>query len=332
MGRRLYIFKSGRLSRKNNTLFIENQNDNTKRYIPVENVSEIHMFGEVDFNKDALEFLSQNEILLHLYNKYEYYTGSFYPREHLRNGEILLKQSEHYQQSAKRLAIARKFVEGSIKNMMVVIKYYKNRGKDLSTILKKLNGFLEEIKIVKNVDSLMGVEGNSRDTYYGAFDIIINDKKFPFNVRSRRPPSNELNAMISFGNSIMYSTILSEIYKTHLDPSIGYLHTSNFRRFSLNLDVSEIFKPILVDRTIFSMLNKKTIKKSDFSSHLNGIYMNENGKIRFIEALEKQLSTTVLHPKLKRKVSYKYMIRLELYKLEKHFLGDEEYEPYVSRW
>lgn len=331
MSRRLYIFKSGRLSRKQNTLFVLEENG-TKNYIPVENVSEIHCFGNLDFNKDALEFLTQNGIPIHIYNHYEYYIGTYYPREYLESGELILQQVDHYKDDQKRLTIARKFVEGSIKNMLSVISYYENRGKDLSTIESKLKKILDELPRAYNVDALMGLEGNSRDTYYEAFDIIIDDTDFPFESRTRQPPSNELNAMISFGNSMIYTTTLSEIYKTHLDPRIGYLHTTNFRRFSLNLDVSEIFKPIIVDRTIFSLVNRKIITRNDFSPHLKGIYMNENGKKKFVEEFEQQLSTTIFHSKIKKKVSYKYLIRLELYKLEKHFLGDKEYDPYISKW
>jgi len=331
MSRRLYIFKSGRLSRKQNTIFIE-QEDGTKNYIPVENVSEIHCFGNLDFNKDALEFLTQNGIPLHLYNHYEYYIGTYYPREYLESGELILQQAEYYKDNQKRLNLARRFVQGSIENMLAIISYYKNRGRDLLSIEDKLKEFLQEISTVESVDTLMGLEGNSRNTYYSAFDKIIDNSDFPFVSRTRQPPSNEINALISFGNSIIYSTVLSEIYKTHLDPRIGYLHTTNFRRFSLNLDVSEIFKPIIVDRSIFSLINKKIITKSDFSPHLQGIYMNESGKKKFVEEIENQLSTTISHPKIKKKVSYKYLIRLELYKLEKHFLGDKEYIPYVSKW
>jgi len=331
MSRRLYIFKSGRLSRKQNTIFIE-QEDGTKNYIPVENVSEIHCFGNLDFNKDALEFLTQNGIPLHLYNHYEYYIGTYYPREYLESGELILQQAEYYKDNQKRLNLARRFVQGSIENMLAIISYYKNRGRDLLSIEDKLKEFLQEISTVESVDTLMGLEGNSRNTYYSAFDKIIDNSDFPFVSRTRQPPSNEVNALISFGNSIIYSTVLSEIYKTHLDPRIGYLHTTNFRRFSLNLDVSEIFKPIIVDRSIFSLINKKIITKSDFSPHLQGIYMNESGKKKFVEEIENQLSTTISHPKIKKKVSYKYLIRLELYKLEKHFLGDKEYIPYVSKW
>lgn len=331
MSRRLYVFKSGRLSRKQNTLFIE-QEDGVKNYIPVENVSEIHCFGNLDFNKDALEFLTQNGIPVHIYNHYEYYIGTYYPREYLESGELILQQVEYYKNPQKRLTVARKFVEGSIKNMLAIILYYKSRGKDLSKIEVKLKEILDTIPIVKDVDALMGLEGNSRDTYYQAFNVIMDNSDFQFVNRTRQPPSNEINALISFGNSMMYSMVLSEIYKTHLDPRIGYLHTTNFRRFSLNLDISEIFKPIIVDRSIFSLVNKGIITKSDFSPHLQGIYMNESGKKKFVEEIENQMSTTISHPKIKKKVSYKYLIRLEMYKLEKHFLGDKEYEPYVSKW
>ena len=116
----------------------------------------------------------------------------------------------------------------------------------------------------------MGIEGNIRDMYYKAFDSIINNKDFVFQERTRRPPKNHLNAMISFGNSLLYVLVLSEIYKTHLDPRIGFLHTTNFRRFTLNLDVAEIFKPIIVDRVIFTLISKKIIQINDFESDMVG--------------------------------------------------------------
>ena len=87
----------------------------------------------------------------------------------------------------------------------------------------------------------MAIEGNIRDIYYDGFDKIINDELFEFKRRTKRPPLNRLNSLISFGNSLLYTCVLREIYKTHLDPRIGYLHTTNNRRFTLNLDVAENF-------------------------------------------------------------------------------------------
>jgi len=178
----------------------------------------------------------------------------------------------------------------------------------------------------------MAIEGNIREIYYNAFDYIVDDENFSMDERTKRPPKNRMNALISFGNSLLYTTILSEIYKTHLDPRIGFLHATNFRRFTLNLDVSEIFKPILVDRVIFHILNKGMIKPTDFDQKLGGLYLKESGRKVFIEKFEERLSTTIKHRKIGKDVSYRRLIRLELYKIEKHLMGEDKYEPFVSEW
>lgn len=178
----------------------------------------------------------------------------------------------------------------------------------------------------------MALEGNSREEYYKAFDLIINNPDFIFEKRSRRPPKNNLNTLLSFANSLLYTTVLSEIYKTHLDPRIGYLHATNFRRFTLNLDLAEIFKPLLVDRLIFYLLDKKIIQSGDFEKKTEGILLKESGKKRIVDEYDKRLRTTINHRKLGRKVSYRQIIRMEAYKLEKHLLGEAEYQPYVSLW
>jgi CRISPR-associated protein Cas1 len=130
----------------------------------------------------------------------------------------------------------------------------------------------------------------------------------------------------------MYTIALSEIYKTHLDPRIGFLHATNFRRFSLNLDIAEIFKPIIVDRLIFKLVNKNIIKSQHFEKRLNGIVLNEKGRELFIREMDERLKTTVKHKSLGRNVSYRTLIQLELYKIEKHLMSEGEYEPYVSGW
>lgn len=327
----VYMISSGKLSRKQNTLIFEPQ-EGKKRYLPVETIREIHIFGEINLNKKLLEFLSKNEILLHFYNHYGYYAGSFYPREHNNSGFLILKQAEHYLDEEKRIKLARKFVIAAYKNMRQVLNYYENRCVNLRDKMDRLDNLGKGILSQRSIEGLMAIEGNIREVYYNAFDKIISSEDFKFNQRTRRPPKNYLNALISFGNSLIYAVTLSEIYKTHLDPRIGFLHTTNFRRFSLNLDVSEIFKPVLVDRLIFSLLNKGQIKAKHFLKDLNGIYLNEIGKKIFLEEWEKRLKTTVKHLTLKRKVSYRYLIRLELYKIEKHLIGDKEYEPFISRW
>lgn len=332
MRKPIYIFSSGTLERQQNTLVFKD-GDGKKRYMPVETIADIHVFGELDFNKRLLEFLTQNEITLHFFNHYGYYIGSFYPREYYNSGYLILKQSEYYLDILKRMDLAKKFVYGAISNMNKVLEYYIRRGiEELSTTLEELNHISSAIETQDSPEALMAIEGNTREIYYSAFDIITDSEDFSFTKRTRRPPQNRLNALISFGNSLLYVTVLSEIYRTHLDPRIGFLHSTNFRRFSLNLDVAEVFKPIFVDRLIFSLINKNQLKAKDFSTGVEGVFLSESGRQTFIEEWENKLKTTIDHPTLKRKVSYRSLIRLDLYKIEKHLLGDKPYEPYTSRW
>jgi len=330
MKRTIYIFSDGELRRKQNTIYFEGEKG--RKYIPVENITEIMVFGEITINKRILEFLSQNEIILHFFNHYGYYTGSFYPREHLNSGYMVLKQAEHYLDNEKRLLLARLFVWGAIENIKKVLNYYINRGVELNEIKENIKNLQETIGDCQNVEELMALEGNARDYYYKGFDLILNNPDFVFESRTRRPPLNRLNALISFGNSLLYTVILSEIYKTHLDPRIGFLHTTNFRRFSLNLDIAEIFKPIIVDRLIFTLINKGMIKKTHFEKHLNGIVLNEKGRLLFVEEMDKRLKATIKHQKLRRNVSYRHLIKLELYKLEKHLMDETCYQPFIARW
>ena len=330
MQKTIYIFSDGSLHRQGNTLcYITPEG---KRFLPVEDIHEIMVFGEVECNKKLLEFLSQNEIIMHYFNHYGYYMGAFYPREHYNSGFVILKQAECYLDEERRLNLAKHFVRGSILNIQQVLKYYHKRGAPLSEIIERLKTAESLIQGITDISELMAAEGNARETYYGAFDRILNNPDFTFEKRSRRPPKNNLNTLISFGNSILYTIVLSEIYKTHLDPRIGFLHATNFRRFSLNLDVAEIFKPIIIDRLIFSVITKGMLDAKDFEKESGGIALKDKGRKKFVEELDKRLKTTIKHRSVGREISYRRLIRMDLYKIEKHIMGEKEYKPFVSQW
>jgi CRISPR-associated protein Cas1 len=326
----IYVFNDGEFKRKDNTLYFETETG--KKYLPIEDIKEIIVFGEINLNKRFLEFLTQKEVILHFLNNYGYYVGSYYPREHYNSGYMILKQSEFYLNNEMRLNLARRFIKGAVANITNVIRYYQNRGKDLEMEINQITNIANRIDECNNIEALMAIEGNIRGIYYTTFNTIIDKKDFVFHGRNRRPPQDRINALISFGNTLAYITTLSEIYKTHLDPRIGFLHATNFRRFTLNLDVAEIFKPILVDRLIFSLLGRNMLKKSHFESKINGIFMNDKGRKKFVEEWENRLKATIKHRHLGRNVSYRSLIRMELYKLEKHLMGEKEYQPFVSRW
>lgn len=330
MKKDIFIFKSGSLKRKDNTLYFEN--NESKKFLPITEIDNIYVYGEVNINKKALDFLAENEVLVHFFNYYGYYTGTFYPREHLNSGFVILKQAEYYLNYSKRLYIAIQILESAIENLLNNLKYYNRKNTNLENEVETINKNKEEIYNTNNIDELMAVEGNIRQKYYQCFNKILQKEEFYFEKRSKRPPKDKINALISFGNSLMYSAVLGEIYKTHLDPRIGYLHSTNNRRFSLNLDIAEIFKPIITDRTIFTILNKNQLSNNDFRESFQGILLNEKGQRKFVETFNEKLTTVIKHPKLNKYVSYKTLIRMQLYKLQKHITENEELIFFKGRW
>ena len=325
-----YLYKSGRIQRKDNTLEIVYK-DNTKKSIPIERVDDIYVMTEFDFNTTLLNFLGKYGISVHFFNYYGFYTGTYYPKETLVSGKLLVKQVEAYTNQEKRLKIAKAFIEAASYNIYRNLTYYNNRGKDVKDFMKEIDYLRKQIDLCKDVQELMGIEANITKVYYDTWNIIIN-QDIGFEKRVKNPPDNAINSLISYVNTIIYTRCLSEIYKTQLNPTISYLHEPSERRFSLCLDVAEIFKPIIADRLIFSMLNKKQITEKDFEKNLNFLYIKDKARKEITKQMDSRLQTTIMHKTLKREVSYEYLIRLEIYKLIKYLTEDIPYEGFKMWW
>ena len=334
MKKTYYLFNPGRLSRKDNTLkFTPVDEDGVvgqARYLPVENINDLYIFGSLDANSALYTFLGRNHIAVHFFDYYEHYAGSFMPKEYLLAGKMQIQQTKHYMAAKKRIVIARGFVDGAAANILKNLQYYKRRGKELSGAIDQIEAYRKDIVNTVDIPQLMGLEGNVRQVYYKAFDEILND--FNMGNRTKQPPENEVNTLMSFGNMMCYAACLGQIYHTQLNPTISFLHEPGYRRFSLALDVAEIFKPLLVDRTIFSLLNKKQIKASDFRSEVSRCVLKDSGRKTFIRVYEEKLKETIQHRSLSKHVSYKHLIKLECYKLSKHLLGMEPYVPFRAWW
>lgn len=322
-----FIFSNGELKWKDNTLYFVNSEGQTKP-LPVEMTDGIHVLGQVQLNTTLLNFVSQHEILLHFYNHYGFYAGTFYPRARNVSGHTVICQAAHYLDNEKRLFLARAFLRSGIHHMLRLLRRYKEKtAAYVDTILS------EAVKLdeANSVQELMGIEGRIRQIYYQSFNKILN-YGFVFESRQKRPPTDPLNALISYGNSLLYSTIVSEIYRTQLDPTISYLHEPSRKRFSLSLDLSEIFKPLIVDSVIIACINNRIISDKHFTDLDGMVLLNEEGKRRFTAQWQEKLDKTVKHRVLKRNVSYRFFIRLECYKLIKHLIGDEVYKPLKAWW
>lgn len=322
MSRTYYLFSPGKLRRKENTLAFESGDG--RRMIPVEDVDHIYCFSELDFNSKMLDFLGQNQIALHLYDYYGNYTGSFIPREAQLSGYLIVKQVKHYLDEEKRVELAKTFVEGAIHNIRRNLEK-----RNMNSVCEQIDTYRKLLNDATTIIEVMSIEAHVRKLYYAQWEEATG---WEFGSRSKRPPENALNTLISFGNSMTYTTVLKEIHHTALNPTISYLHEPSERRFSLALDVAEIFKPVFVDRLIFKLINLNMINEQHFDRNVNSAYLTAQGRKIFVSEFEQLMEKTILHRKLKRNIRYKSLIRLDLYKLIKHLLDESRYIPMKVWW
>ncbi|WP_144904260.1 type I-B CRISPR-associated endonuclease Cas1b [Halobellus captivus] len=324
-----HIFADGELSRSEDTLRIDTLEGETK-YLPVESVGTIYLHGQIDFNTRALGLLNDHGTTVHVFGWKDYYKGSYLPKRQHQSGNTVVEQVRAYDDDERRMRIARSMIEASIHNMRVNLKYYHTRDYNFATAIHTLEDQRERVSTVSDVAELLGVEATARKAYYSCFDDILRDP-FELTRREYNPPSNEANALVSFLNAMVYTTCVSAIRNTALDPTVGYVHQPGDRRFTLSLDIADIFKPILADRVMFRVVNRQQLGINDFERELEGCLLNEDGRLTVLEAYEETLDQTVEHPRLKRKVSYKTLVQTDVYSLKKHILTGEPYRP-TERW
>jgi CRISPR-associated protein Cas1 len=324
-----HIFADGELSRNEDTLRIDTLEGETK-HLPVESIDSLYLHGQIDFNTRALGLLNDNQVPVHVFGWKDYYKGSYLPKRGQVSGNTVVEQVRAYDDSQRRLQIGHKMIQASIHNMRCNLVYYDGQRGDYSDTIEELESFKVEVSHTDSINDLRAIEGNARKSYYRCFDRILRDP-FSLNRREYNPPTNEANALVSFLNGMVYTTSVSAIRKTALDPTVGFVHEPGERRFTLSLDIADIFKPILADRLIFRLVNRQQITKSDFEDELDGCLLNEDGRLTVLQEYENTLDETVRHPRLERKVSFKTLVQTEVYSLKKHVLTGEEYRP-TERW
>mgnify|MGYP000163809734 FL=1 len=324
-----YIFSMGELKRKDNSIAFSNEKGNF--YLPIEETRELYCLNEVSFNTKFLDFIAKAGITMHIFNYHGGYSGSFYPKDYLVSGDLTIKQSLAYVEN--RLTIAKSIVLAIAANIHETLyHYYRHDKKELKPYLDWLkNDVSALLSVCAKIEQVLFVEGQIWNRFYDSFRHFL-PEDFVMNKRVKRPPDNPINALVSFGNTLLYTKTISAIYHTHLNQSISFLHSPGEGRFSLSLDLSEAFKPVVVFRTIFELVGRRRISvEKHFDKSLNYALLNEDGKKIFIDAFEERLNETFMHPRLKRKTSYKNCLKLDGYKLIKHIVEGKEFAPFCLK-
>lgn len=320
-----YIFSKGDLFQKDFSIQFKGDEGNT--YIPIKDVKELFCFNDITITTKLLTALSKANIVLHIFDYYGHYSGTYFTKRYLLSGRLVVEQALKYER--ERMVVARNIVKGIGKNIHTVLYHYyrhdKTQLKDYLDWLKKVGNLIDKCD---NVNQIMMIEGEIWAKFYASFQYIL-PEDFILNKRVRRPPDNPINALISFGNSILYTKTITQLYHTHLNQEVSFLHSPAESRFSLSLDLSEVFKPIIVFRTIFDCVNNRKISvDKHFIKEYNYCLLNEEGKKIFVSNIENRLNSVFEHPKLKRKITYKQAIKIDGYKLIKWIMEDKEFIPF----
>ncbi|MDR3259717.1 MAG: type I-B CRISPR-associated endonuclease Cas1b [Fusobacteriaceae bacterium] len=322
-----HITGDGILTKADYTILFENTEK--KMYLPIECTESLSVHSSVTFSSEFFSFANEKRLSVNIFDKYGNYVGMFVPSRSEKSSKVLLKQVEIYINEAKRLEMAKAILLAALHNMRENIRYYRRIGTQFDEDIAIITDRMTEVKTCPGINELMLIEARVRERYYNCFNRIMSDDNFDFVKRTKRPPLNALNAMISFGNTILYNRLATEIRKTNLDIRIGFLHALLRRSESLNLDIAELFKPVIVDRVIFTLVNRHVLDEDlHFEPWENGgIYLNKVGNGIFLTELEYKL-------RQKQKIDGKYysyegIMRHELTKLVKFLEGSaNEYKPY----
>lgn len=327
--RQITVLSDGILSKKDFALRFTSENG--KYDIPVYGCENINVYSNVVFDSDFLAQAAKNRVIVSVFNDCGKKLGSFIPESRLLSPAVTIEQLQAYGEKKQRLYLASRFVLGSIHNLRLNIRYYRKNYKDklFTESLKAIDALEKQVKKCDDYNDLLMLEARVRNAYYHCFDLFIRVEGFVFDKRTRRPPKNEVNAMLSFGYTVLYNLLATEIQKTSLDVRVGFLHATNKRKESLNLDIAELFKPLIVDRVVFSMINRHMIEAEKHFEHMeNGtVYLNSEGKHIFLRMLYDKLDTRVTVGK--QSVSYHTIIDWEIKKLISYFRkGEKRYNPF----
>ncbi len=329
MGKTKYIFSTGELKRRENSISFRDTSGRLT-HMPIETIREIYLMNEVSINTKLIQILNTAGIQVHFFDYYGHYIGSYYPKEYLLSGRLTVQQALAYSDE-RRLYIAKRIVETIAESIMSLLYHYYRHGKsEVKEAIDYCDHVKELLSHTKDVRQVMAIEGRIWSLFYDSFRFFLNES-FVFSKRVRRPPDNPMNALISFLNSMLYTKTITMLYHTHLDQTISFLHEPSEARFSLSLDIAEIFKADIVFKTIFDLVNRRQIKvDKHFESKVNYCILNEAGRKLVIKAFEERLGATFEHAGLHRKITYETAIKFEGYKLIKYLTEGVDYKPFTS--
>jgi CRISPR-associated protein Cas1 len=325
----LYLTEQGAVLRKKSKTLVVDKSTEVLLEVPEFKVERVLIFGNIQITTQAVAFLLESGIETSFFTINGKLKGKLTPLES-KNVYLRLYQYKRYQQEDFKLQLAQRIIEGKIKNQIVLLqRYQRNHPEtDFTLSIDRLQEAIKTLLVKKKVSTVLGVEGAATAAYFEAFGRMFR-KELKFDGRSRRPPKDPVNALLSFGYTLISNEILSLLSGMGFDPYIGYLHAIDYGRPSLALDLVEEFRHTIVDRLVVSLFNKEVFDVEDFEEKEGGVYLKENARKTFFLHYERSLQSQFLYEGTN--VSFRHLFKNQAQKLSSTILKNEHYIPYLLK-
>lgn len=312
--------------------------DDTHTQIPLHTLSGIVCFSYKGASPALLGKCAECGILVSFFTprgRYLCDTGN------CTNGNVYLRRTQYRwaDDSEKKLSIAKNMIVGKLHNeKYLILHYMRDHPMQVDTekihlVADRISGYINDIKMAENIDTVRGIEGNAAAEYFGVFDELILQNKdvFNFDGRNRRPPTDPVNCMLSFAYTILTNECSSALRSVGIDPFVGFMHTDRPARCSLSLDIMEELRSVFADRFVLSIINNRIVNRNSFDFLENGaVVFTEGAKKRFLSEWQQKKKDEIIHPFLKEKVCWGLVPYIQAMLLSRYMRGDlDGYPPFM---
>ncbi len=330
----LYLTQDGAVVRKSGERLKVTLQKDMLLDIPLIKVDQVVLFGNITVTQSALQSLLERNVDLVFLTSRGRYLGRLQP-EFSKNGILRRAQYAAAQDAERTLEISKGFIRGKLLNMRTVLQRAGREGAkaDLSSAIDQLRALVNRLPRATSVNEARGVEGAGTAVYFQQFDNLLKVDGISFPGRVRRPPTDPVNSLLSFGYVLLHKDLYAVCNLVGFDPYIGYLHADRHGKPSLALDLMEEFRPVLVDGMVLSLINKRMISPADFEVSLGRIHRMKKGALKtFLRVYEERKRDEIKHPALGHRVTYWRALELQARILAKVLVGElERYTPFLTR-
>lgn len=322
--------------------------------IPLIKIDEVVVLGEVTLTASAMHLLLERDIEITFLSHYGQFKGRLSP-PFSKNAVLRMAQYRAHQDMTKRCELARRFVIGKLSNQRTLLQRYNRQQADaemrqaidqIGTLLHQLAALplaqaqgLHRLVGGDNrvagtpLETILGMEGAGSAAYFRCFGkLLANRERWPFDGRVKRPPTDPVNALLSFGYALLTNKVASAVQLVGFDHFVGYLHSSFYGRPALALDLVEEFRPTIVDSAVLTMLNNRMFTLNDFVVELGAYRLKDEKRKVFFTKFEERLNEEVVHPLFGYKASYRRCLELQARLLAKFLTGEiNEYPPLLIK-